>query len=426
MLKEAPGTFQNVVINPTAPAAGSARPIAAGHWLFTSESVTEGHPDKVCDQISDAVLDEILRLDPLARVACETIVNTGMVLVMGEISTSCYVDIPRIARGILVDIGYNQADYGFDGRNCAVLTAISEQSGDISGGVSTSLEARKGEAGQDAQTGAGDQGMMFGYACDDTPELMPLPLALAHRLCRRLAAVRKSGLLPSLRPDGKAQVTVEYGSAGPVRIHTVVVSTQHDPDYNTAALERDIFREVVLETLPADLVDGDTVVYINPSGKFVLGGPQADSGLSGRKIIVDTYGGMAAHGGGSFSGKDPTKVDRSASYVARYIARHIVAGGYARRCQVQLAYAISVAHPVSVLIDTQGTGTVSEERLTRAVEAVFPLTPDAIIRELELRSTRYRPVAAYGHFGRPDLDLPWERLDRLELLAARLAADSDA
>lgn len=423
MVQEAPTTFRDVVINP---AVGPVRATPAGHWLFTSESVTEGHPDKVCDQISDAILDEIQQLDPAARVACETVVNTGMVLVMGEISTSCYVDMPRIVRDVLVDIGYGQADYGFDGRNCAVLTAISEQSGDISGGVSASYEARQGDLSRDSQTGAGDQGMMFGYACDDTPEHMPLPLALAHRLCRRLAEVRKSGVLPGLRPDGKAQVTVEYGSAGPVRIHTVVVSTQHDPDYAGTELERDIFREIILPTLPASLVDGDTIVYVNPSGKFVLGGPQADSGLSGRKIIVDTYGGMAAHGGGSFSGKDPTKVDRSASYAARYIARHIVAGGYARRCQVQLAYAISVAHPVSVLIDTQGTGTISEERLTRAVEAVFPLTPDAIIRELELRTTRYRPVAAYGHFGRPDLDLPWERLDRLGRLAARLAADQDS
>ena len=394
-------------------------------WFFTSESVTEGHPDKVCDQISDAILDAILAADPEARVACETIANTGMVLVMGEISTSCYVDMTKIARDTLSEIGYDQTRFGFDGKNCAVLTAIKEQSPDISMGVSDSLEARTGDVDEDERIGAGDQGMMFGFACDDTPELMPLPLALSHALCQRLAAVRKSGELSGLRPDGKAQVTVEYRGGDAVGVRSIVVSTQHEPDYEHEQLQRDIRRAVIDPVIPAELLDEETTYYINPTGRFVLGGPQADSGLSGRKIIVDTYGGMAAHGGGSFSGKDPTKVDRSASYAARYIAKHIVAAGYARRCQIQLAYSIGVARPLSIHVNCHGSERVPLEAIVAAIPEVFPLTPATIIRELDLRRPIYRQVASYGHFGRPELDLPWERLDRLDALRAALGPIAD-
>ncbi len=387
--------------------------------LFTSESVTEGHPDKICDQISDAVLDAILAEDPDARVACETTVTTGLVHVMGEISTSCYVDIPRIAREVVREIGYDRAKFGFDCDTCAVLTSIDEQSPDIALGVDRSLEAKAGGADAELENGAGDQGMMFGYACDETPELMPLAISLAHKLCRRLSQVRKEGLVDYLRPDGKSQVTVEYDEAGrPVRVDTVVVSTQHGPEVSLEQIRRDVIELVIKPTIPAELLDDKVKIYVNPTGRFVVGGPQGDSGLTGRKIIVDTYGGSAPHGGGCFSGKDPTKVDRSAAYMARYVAKNIVAAGLAKRCQIELAYAIGVARPVSVLIDTFGTGTVSDEALSAAVDRVFDLRPTAIIRALDLRRPIYRQTAAYGHFGRTDVDLPWERTDRVEALKA--------
>ena len=384
--------------------------------VFTSESVTEGHPDKICDQISDAVLDAILAQDPAARVACETVCTTGMVMVMGEISTKCYVDIPAIVRKTVCGIGYDRPEYGFDGNTCAVLTTIDEQSSDIALGVDNSLEAKEGEA-DDGDTGAGDQGMMFGFACDETPEYMPAPIAFAHRLTRRLAEVRKNGTFDWLRPDGKAQVTVEYGENGEVRrVDTVVVSTQHAESVSNEVLRRGILEEVIKKAIPVELLDENTKYFINPTGRFVIGGPVGDSGLTGRKIIVDTYGGYASHGGGAFSGKDPTKVDRSAAYMARYIAKNIVAAGLAKRCQIELAYAIGVAHPVSVLVDTDGTGTMSDERLAEIVRENFDLRPAKIISRLDLRRPIYKPVAAYGHFGRDDLDLPWEKLDCAELL----------
>ena len=384
--------------------------------LFTSESVTEGHPDKICDQISDAVLDAILRKDPAARVACETFCTTGVVTVMGEISTTAYVDIPRIAREVINRIGYDHYSKGFDGHTCAVLTAIDEQSPDIAMGVDASLEEKSGQGDPLNQNGAGDQGMMFGYACDETPECMPLPISLAHALARRLTAVRKAGTLSYLRPDGKTQVTVEYDGDRPVRVDTVVVSSQHSEEVELETIRRDIIEQVIRPVIPAALLDDRTRIFVNPTGRFVTGGPQGDTGLTGRKIIVDTYGGCARHGGGAFSGKDPTKVDRSAAYAARWVAKNIVAAGLAKRCELQIAYAIGVAHPVSVLVDTFGTGAVADERIAAAVEEVFDLRPAAIIRDLDLRRPIYEPLAAYGHMGREDLDLPWEKTDRADRL----------
>lgn len=386
--------------------------------LFTSESVTEGHPDKICDQISDAVLDAILEQDSKARVACETIVETGMVLCMGEITTTAKVDIQQIARDVIVDIGYDRAKYGFDGYTCAVLQAINKQSPDIAMGVNDAIETRGGET---AETGAGDQGMMFGYACDETPELMPLAISLSHKLCKKLAELRKNKTLTYLRPDGKAQVTVEYDGDKPARVDTVVISTQHAADVTLETIRRDMMHYVIPAVIPAELLDENTKYFINPTGRFVVGGPQGDSGLTGRKIIVDTYGGTARHGGGAFSGKDPTKVDRSGAYASRYIAKNIVAAGLAKRCEVQLAYAIGVAHPVSVRIDTFGTSTVSEEALSQAVQEVFQLTPDGIIRMLDLRKPQYRKLAAYGHMGREDLGVAWERKDKVDELKAAVA-----
>ena len=388
-----------------------------GHYLFTSESVTEGHPDKVCDQIADAILDGILEKDPQGHVACECVTTTGMVFVTGEISTSCYVDIPKVVRGVLKDIGYDRAKYGMDCETCAVMTSIDEQSPDIAMGVNASLEQKTGGEDEELQNGAGDQGMMFGYACDETPEKMPLPLSLAQKMARRLAEVRKDGTLPYLRPDGKTQVTVEYDETNtPVRVATVVVSAQHAPDVTLEQIQEDIIREVIVPTIPAELNKGDIKCYVNPTGRFVVGGPQGDSGLTGRKIIVDTYGGSAPHGGGAFSGKDPTKVDRSAAYAARWVAKNIVAAGLAKRCQVQLAYAIGVATPVSVNVTTFHTGTVTDEALQQAVTEVFDLRPSAIIRDLDLRRPIYRQLAAYGHMGREDLDVPWERTDKVDAL----------
>ncbi|MBF0942668.1 MAG: methionine adenosyltransferase [Abiotrophia sp.] len=388
--------------------------------LFTSESVTEGHPDKVADQISDAILDAILTQDPLARVACETAVNTGLVLVFGEVSTTAYVDIQQIVRETIKGIGYDSSDYGFDGDNVAVLVALDEQSPDIAQGVDAAIETR--DEATDQLIGAGDQGLMFGYACDETEEFMPLPIALSHRLAKRLSEVRKSGQLAYLRPDGKSQVTVEYGEDGQaLRVDTVVISTQHAPEATLETVRQDVIEQVVKPVIPAHLLDEQTRFLINPTGRFVIGGPKGDSGLTGRKIIVDTYGGYARHGGGAFSGKDATKVDRSASYMARYIAKNIVAAGLAKRCEVQLAYAIGVAQPVSIRIETFGTGVVSESRLVQAVRQLFDLTPDGIIRTLALRRPIYKQTAAYGHFGRQDVVLPWEQVNKVDELKAALA-----
>ena len=387
--------------------------------LFTSESVTEGHPDKVCDQISDAVLDDILAHDPQAHVACETFTTTGMVTVMGEITTSHYTDIPALVRRTVERIGYTDPAYGFDYRSCAVMTAIDEQSPDIAMGVNQSYEAQNGDEDADDLIGAGDQGMMFGYACDETESLMPAPIDLAHKLCRRLAQLRRSGELPWLRPDGKSQVTVEYDeNSRVVRCPAIVVSTQHDPDIALKDLREAVVETVIRPVIPAAYIDADTKFYVNPTGRFVVGGPVGDTGLTGRKIIVDTYGGAAAHGGGCFSGKDPTKVDRSAAYMARYAAKNLVAAGLCRRCQIEVAYAIGVAHPVSVVVDSYGTGVVSDQRLGEMVNACFDLRPASIIRTLDLRRPIYEQTAAYGHFGRTDLDLPWERTDRVEQLKA--------
>ena len=389
------------------------------HHFFTSESVTEGHPDKICDQISDAILNEILAQDPYARVACETTCTTGMVQVMGEISTSCYVDIPKIARDTVREIGYDRAKYGFDCDTCAVLTAIDEQSADIALGVDNSLESKEGAAEADLAIGAGDQGMMFGYACDETPELMPLPISLAHKLAKRLTEVRKSGMFSYLRPDGKSQVTVEYDDDNrPVRVDTVVISTQHSPEVSLQQIREDMIEQVVKHVIPSELLDENTKYFINPTGRVVLGGPQGDSGLTGRKIIVDTYGGIGRHGGGAFSGKDPTKVDRSGAYAARWVAKNIVAAGLAKRCEIQLAYAIGVAEPVSIMVETFGTGIVDDSVIEQAIEHVFDLRPAAIIEQLDLRKPIYKQLAAYGHMGREELGVKWENRDKAEALKA--------
>ena len=386
--------------------------------LFTSESVTEGHPDKICDQISYRILDEMLKNDPMSRVACETCCTTGLVMVMGEITTSSYVDIQSIVRKTVLDIGYDRAKYGFDGSTCAVINSIHEQSPDIALGVDNSLESKEGIETDEFNTGAGDQGLMFGYACDETPELMPLPISLAHKMAKKLTEVRKNGTLPYLRPDGKTQVTVEYDDDKPVRIDTVVVSSQHDPDTSLDKIRDDIIREVIRPTLPEEMLDDDTKIYVNPTGRFVIGGPMGDSGLTGRKIIVDTYGGYSRHGGGAFSGKDPTKVDRSASYMARYIAKNVVASGIANRCEVQLAYAIGVAHPVSVLVDTFGTGKIDDSVLADFIREKVDMRPAAIISRFDLRRPIYGDLAAYGHMGREDLNIPWEKRDFAEEIKA--------
>ena len=386
--------------------------------LFTSESVTEGHPDKICDQISDAILDALLKNDPLARVACETTVTTGLVLVAGEISTKTYVDIPKLVRETVREIGYDRAKYGFDCDTCAVITSIDEQSGDIAMGVDEALENRSGEQTEDEieKVGAGDQGIMFGFACNETPELMPMPISLAHKLARRLTEVRKNGTLPYLRPDGKTQVTVEYDGNKVVRVHTILISTQHGEEVDNETIRRDLIEHVIKAVIPVELLDEETIIYINPTGRFVIGGPQGDTGLTGRKIIIDTYGGYSRHGGGAFSGKDPTKVDRSAAYAARYVAKNIVAAGLADKCEIELAYAIGVAKPLSIFIDTFGTGKVSEDLLVELVNKHFDLRPGAIIRDLELRRPIYKQTAAYGHLGRTDIDLPWEKTDKAETL----------
>ena len=393
-----------------------------GKRYFTSESVTEGHPDKMCDAISDAILDELMRKDPMSRVACEVATTTGLVLVMGEITTSAYVDIPKIVRDTIREIGYTNADYGFDADTCSVITAIDEQSPDIAMGVDQALEDRDITSGSEKTSsvlGAGDQGMMFGYATDETPEYMPFPIVMAHKLAKRLTEVRKNGVLPYLRPDGKTQVTVEYDSAGrPLRVDTVVVSTQHDPEITQERLHADIKEQVIVPIIPEEMIDDETKIYINPTGRFVIGGPHGDSGLTGRKIIVDTYGGYARHGGGAFSGKDCTKVDRSAAYAARYVAKNIVAAGLAKKCEIQLSYAIGVAQPTSIMADTFGTGIVSDEELATMISEHFDLTPEGIIKSLDLRRPIYKQTAAYGHFGRTDVELPWEKIDKADELKA--------
>jgi len=388
--------------------------------LFTSESVTEGHPDKMCDQISDAILDAIFEKDPQARVACETSVSTGLVLIAGEITTNCYVDIPKVARETIRNIGYDRAKYGFDCDTCAILTSIDEQSADIAIGVDRSLESKNGQDDEAMETGAGDQGMMFGYACNETKAFMPMPIELAHKLTRQLSKVRKDGTLKYLRPDGKSQVTVEYEDGKPLRVDTIVISSQHSADVTLEQIRKDIIEKVIKPIIPEALIDENTKIFVNPTGRFVIGGPQGDAGLTGRKIIVDTYGGMGRHGGGAFSGKDPTKVDRSAAYAARYVAKNIVAAGLAERCEVQLAYAIGVAEPVSIFVDTFQTGKISNEKIIELIEKNFDLRPAAIIKKLDLRRPIYHQTAAYGHFGRTDLNLPWEKIDMAETLSKAL------